>query len=269
MADDRPGAVTIPDARHVVFIARVVLDDRLCFRAGADADARPAVLVALVAADRRARAFADADARADVGVANIVDHQRAGVVVPDARVEVFPADIALDDGRRSFHRADAAAHVAIGEIADDVRRDAPSLGPDDCDAGVADVMHDVVGDRAALDANHRDAAGAGRADMLVRLLLALRGVVLFPKRLVVDADAGHGETVQRRVLGHQDARPLGAREIAVDDRRFRAPQPQLPGSVGASAADGDIGLQADALLVRAGADEHRVARLGCVDGRLN
>ena len=221
--NDGPRVVTIADARHLVLVTVVVLNNRLRIRARADADTRASVFIALVAAYNGLGMFANTNAGAHVAMADIVDDQRARIVVPDAGVVVLKANIFLDNCGRFFHRSNASAHVSICDIAENMRRHALALRARDGDAGVADVMHDVVRHRAAGDTQHRDARRARRANVLVRLFLPQRGMVFLPKGIVVFANARHRKAIQRRTFGHRHARPFDSRNVAVNDRRLGTP----------------------------------------------
>ena len=257
--DERRRAIVRADAGHVILITLIALHQRIGLPAGADADARAPVAVALVAAQHRLGTLGHADAGAHVFIAHIFRHRRAGVHVANAGIKILETSVAGDERGGAPHRADAAAHVSVAKIAGDERRHAPVFRAGNANACVADVMDDVVRHRAIVP--HLDAGRARRANFPVLLFIALRGVVLLPKRIVVLAHAGDGESIQRRALRHRHARPLGLRNVAINNCRLSTTQTQLALRVIAGASKGDARFQAEAFGVRSRCHQHRVPGL--------
>ena len=81
--------------------------------------------------------------------------------MPDAGKEILEAMIGINLRGRSHHGADSAAHVPICDVAKDVWRNLFSSRTSDPDAGVSDMMHNVIRDDATADSLHRWEAGGG------------------------------------------------------------------------------------------------------------
>ena len=181
------------DTGHVVFKTIIVLNQRPRVFAGSDTNACAPIFVATITFHRRRTTFADADACADVGVAGVADYLRARAVVPDTGIKILETGVPLNQRRRPAHRTDTAAHVAIATISQDSRCDFSPFRSCDANAGVADVVHDVVRHHARVP--HLNARRAGRANVFVRLVIALRGMMFLPKRLVITAYTGDRESI--------------------------------------------------------------------------
>lgn len=107
VANDGCRVIAVADARHLILITFVVLDDR----AGAlhaNADTGATVTVTFIASQDRFSSFALADAGADVLVTHVVNNQRAGVATADGGAQVLKPDVLLDGGRGTVGRTDSA-----------------------------------------------------------------------------------------------------------------------------------------------------------------
>ena len=87
-------------------------------------------------------------------------------------------------------------------------------------------MHDVVADLASY-ADRGNARRAGLANVFVRLVFALRRMMLVPFGVFVPPDVCHGESVERRAVGHRDTRACAVFTAAVDDSRLGSFEPEF------------------------------------------
>ncbi len=261
VANDRRRVVSRANPGHVVFVAVIVLDNRRCCHFRTNTNAGATIVVALVATHGRARSFTDANSRSYVLVADVVDDQWVCSFVPDTGIEVLKADVLFDDCRRPAHRTDAAAHISIGHVTVDVRRDLLALRPGDPDACIADVMNDVIADRASCDALDGDPGCTRSTDQFLGLFFALRGVMFIPPFFVVLTDPSHAESVECRILDHRDARSGRTFHVPIDDCLFSPLQAEFAFRVVTDTLNCDARFQVDAFLVRPGFDQDDIAGL--------
>ena len=127
----------------------------------------------VISAHNRARAFTDSNSSANILIAGILDHHRAGVFMTDARVEVFEAGVFLNRSRGTAHGPNSTSHVAVANVSVDQRRTAAILGRLNRDPRIADMVHDVICDRAARDRTRSDPWRPWGANRFFGLLFSL------------------------------------------------------------------------------------------------
>ena len=126
-------------------------------------------------------------------------------------------------------------------------------------------MHDVVRHHARVP--HLNARRAGRANVFVRLVIALRGMMFLPERLIITAYTGDREPIQHRPIGHQHSRPFALRMI--QNRRLGPRQAQLALVVLTHTAHGNARFHLQTLAVFARGYPHCVASFSRIDRGLD
>ncbi len=119
-------------------------------------------------------------------------------------------------------------------------------------------MHIVVPDGAG-NTDRADSSRSGLANVLMRLFVPLRRVMLGPLGIVVDPDVGHGKPIERRAFGHRDSRTFDFSSPTVDDRHLSSLQAELAFIVVTIAAQHHAWLQPNPFVVCSGCDQYGIS----------